>query len=193
MKQFCPKCQKWQETDERLCRDCGVMLYSNEEYGQIMSQNKKPNVYTKKDIEKKYSKGVTMLALGITALFLGGMSILSQNSALVSFLWMQLDLNLDTAKTIAIALALSGVIAGIILIIFGSNSIHKYNIIKPRSNHQPTNIQSQEKPLIVCPYCKSNNTARIQSLERMGSVLLTGLASGKVGKQWHCNNCNSNF
>lgn len=46
---------------------------------------------------------------------------------------------------------------------------------------------------VVCPYCKSTNTEKISTVSRAVSVSLVGAASGKIGKQWHCRNCNSNF
>lgn len=49
------------------------------------------------------------------------------------------------------------------------------------------------KTIITCPYCGSNNTKRISSVSRISSVLTMGIFSKKIGKEWHCNNCNSNF
>lgn len=46
---------------------------------------------------------------------------------------------------------------------------------------------------VVCPYCKSTNTEKISTMSRAVSVSLVGAASGKLGKQWHCKNCGSNF
>ena len=46
---------------------------------------------------------------------------------------------------------------------------------------------------VVCPYCKSTNTEKISTVSRAVSVSLVGAASGKLGKQWHCKNCGSNF
>lgn len=46
---------------------------------------------------------------------------------------------------------------------------------------------------VVCPYCKSTNTEKIGTLNRAVSVSLVGVASSKLGKQWHCNNCKSDF
>lgn len=46
---------------------------------------------------------------------------------------------------------------------------------------------------VVCPYCKSTNTEKIGTLNRAVSVSLIGVASSKLGKQWHCNNCKSDF
>ena len=46
---------------------------------------------------------------------------------------------------------------------------------------------------VVCPYCKSTNTEKISTLNRAVSVSLVGAASGKIGKQWHCKQCGSNF
>lgn len=46
---------------------------------------------------------------------------------------------------------------------------------------------------VICPYCKSTNTEKISTVSRAVSVSLVGAASGKLGKQWHCKQCNSNF
>ena len=46
---------------------------------------------------------------------------------------------------------------------------------------------------IKCPYCNSVSTKRIGTVGRSVSFGLFGFGSSKVGKQWHCNNCGSNF
>jgi hypothetical protein len=46
---------------------------------------------------------------------------------------------------------------------------------------------------VICPYCKSTNTEKISTVSRAVSVSLVGVASSKLGKQWHCNNCKSDF
>ena len=55
-------------------------------------------------------------------------------------------------------------------------------------------LASIPKPVRVqCPYCKSFNTKKISATSRMFSTNLFGLASNKIGKQWHCNSCKSDF
>lgn len=49
------------------------------------------------------------------------------------------------------------------------------------------------KPIVTCPYCKSTNTKKISGSSRWFSTGVFGLASSKVGKQWHCNSCKSDF
>lgn len=44
-----------------------------------------------------------------------------------------------------------------------------------------------------CPYCGSFNTSKIGNVTRGISVGLLGLASSKIGKQWHCDHCGSDF
>lgn len=46
---------------------------------------------------------------------------------------------------------------------------------------------------IECPYCHSMNTSKIGTVSRMASTAMFGLASKKIGKQWHCNSCGSDF
>lgn len=48
-------------------------------------------------------------------------------------------------------------------------------------------------PVIKCPYCSSTKTSKISAMSRVVSTGLFGFGSKKVGKQWHCNNCNSDF
>lgn len=53
--------------------------------------------------------------------------------------------------------------------------------------------RSTQNPTVTCPYCKSTNVAKISTVSRMASTSMVGLASKKIGKQWHCNNCKSDF
>ena len=46
---------------------------------------------------------------------------------------------------------------------------------------------------VVCPYCHSTDTEKIGTVSRAVSISLVGAASSKLGKQWHCNNCKSDF
>ena len=53
---------------------------------------------------------------------------------------------------------------------------------------QPTTLT------IACPYCRSTNCKKISEFSKALSVGLFGIfALGKASKQWHCNNCNSDF
>jgi len=55
-------------------------------------------------------------------------------------------------------------------------------------NHE---IEMQNR--VRCPYCNSVNVSKISTLGRAASVGVFGLASKKIGKQWHCNHCKSDF
>lgn len=46
---------------------------------------------------------------------------------------------------------------------------------------------------VKCTYCQSTNVKKIGFLSRAVSAELFGLGSGKIGKQWHCKNCGSDF
>ena len=54
-------------------------------------------------------------------------------------------------------------------------------------------IKSNDKPSIECPYCHSTDVSKIGTVNRAVSVGMVGVASSKIGKQWHCNKCKSNF
>lgn len=48
-------------------------------------------------------------------------------------------------------------------------------------------------PTVSCPYCKSINCTKIGVIGRSVSIGVFGLGSSKIGKQWHCNKCKSDF
>ena len=51
----------------------------------------------------------------------------------------------------------------------------------------------KQKPKVKCPYCSSGNVTKISNIQRSLSTYLLGLGSSKIGRQWHCNDCNSDF
>lgn len=53
--------------------------------------------------------------------------------------------------------------------------------------------QESQPHKVRCPYCNSENVKRISTINRVMSVGVFGLGSKKVGKQWHCNYCKSDF
>lgn len=46
---------------------------------------------------------------------------------------------------------------------------------------------------IECPYCHATNIKKISSASRAVSTGIFGLGSGRIGKQWHCERCGSDF
>ncbi len=46
---------------------------------------------------------------------------------------------------------------------------------------------------VHCPYCNSTNCKKISGVSKATSVAMFGIFSQKVKKQWHCNNCKSDF
>lgn len=53
--------------------------------------------------------------------------------------------------------------------------------------------EQRQRNAIRCPYCQSTNVTKISTAGRVVSVGLFGLGSSKIGKQWHCNQCKSDF
>lgn len=60
------------------------------------------------------------------------------------------------------------------------------NVRQAQQKNRPTNTVS-------CPYCQSTNLSKISTGSRMFSTMMFGFGSKKLGKQWHCNNCKSDF
>ena len=59
--------------------------------------------------------------------------------------------------------------------------------------NETTNNTTVSSIVVECPYCKSKNPQKISSIGKGISILTLGLLSSKIGKQWHCNNCGSDF
>lgn len=74
------------------------------------------------------------------------------------------------------------------------NRTEKLKQILLQSEQQKAIQDFQYRNNAECPYCHSKNTKKISGLSKAGSVAMFGVfAVGKVGKQWHCNNCKSDF
>lgn len=95
---------------------------------------------------------------------------------------------LDITKNIAYILITLG---GLLTIISGLFCV-KTLINGSQSKEYYIDISSPKKP-VECPYCHSMNTSKIGTVSRMTSTAMVGLASKKIGKQWHCNSCGSDF
>lgn len=54
-------------------------------------------------------------------------------------------------------------------------------------------ILEEQSRRVTCSYCGSSNVKKIGLLNRAVSTELWSLGSKKIGKQWHCNNCGSDF
>ena len=63
----------------------------------------------------------------------------------------------------------------------------------PKEAHKSPFDKIPKSPTVTCPYCQSTNTKKISGTSRFMSTGIFGLASKKIGKQWHCNNCKSDF
>lgn len=65
-------------------------------------------------------------------------------------------------------------------------SERNYNIIGTIKD--PTKLE------IECPYCHSTNTKKITNASKVVHTVFWGIFSmGRNTKQWHCNQCNSDF
>ena len=80
--------------------------------------------------------------------------------------------------------------------VFNHNEINNYrgtdtgNIILPE-----VSVKKDVEPNIPkCPTCQSTNIKKISGLSKAGSVFMWGVfAVGRTSKQWHCNNCGSEW
>lgn len=50
-----------------------------------------------------------------------------------------------------------------------------------------------DKPRVECPYCHSTNTKKISTTSKAVNTAVFGILGTKRHKQWHCNECHSDF
>lgn len=63
-----------------------------------------------------------------------------------------------------------------------------------QKSHPKIKNSQPPSPTITCPYCKSTDCKKISGLSKAIDIGLFGIfALGKTTKQWHCNNCKSDF
>ncbi len=62
-----------------------------------------------------------------------------------------------------------------------------------RINQHTINKNISTKPTVECPYCHSTNTKKITNASKAVNTALFGIFGTKRHKQWHCNQCGSNF
>lgn len=63
----------------------------------------------------------------------------------------------------------------------------------PFKRPQQSVVSNVNENVPKCPTCGSHNINKISGLSKAGSVAMWGIFSRKVHKQWHCNNCGSEW
>lgn len=198
MMQFCPNCGKWYDVSGNICPVCrSQLLAPNNNVNQVQS-NPQPQQASQFQedllipikVEKKYKVGKIMVRLALVVLII--------------FLIFE--------KLIPPVLQVAGLVFFILSAIIGvvlmseyqtyQNKIHAAEIAQKWEDVKTTkdiirkqiaqqNYTNTHK--VECPYCHSPHVQKIGTLNRAGSIFFAGLASSKIGKQWHCNDCNSDF
>lgn len=191
----CPECGKSFLKKLNVCPNCGLSMDDEESIERINDINALEIIFK-------------IRVLGLIGLILGMM-----------FLWYatlhawtdEYGAFAGTDKGIGIIGIISGIGATPYLIYKISKAkkeldearedYQKYCITKAVVNKRVTEAQEQlrkEHMLkmannAICPYCNSRDTTKISVLNRATSVTMFGIASKKIGKQWHCNSCGSDF
>ena len=191
MKQFCPKCGKWYDVSGNVCPICRSQLLvpnNNNSQTQNTQQENKNTQYQQKqnptpipkEINKKRSRGDIMKVFGII-IFL----------TFICLFFISIDSSyLSVVFTI---LFFVGTLFGLVLLAFGIRFSREYSAyIKEHYGAYNLSLIA-DNPSVECPYCHSHKVAKIDTVNRAVSTLAVGIASSKLGKQWHCHNCNSDF
>jgi uncharacterized protein YbaR (Trm112 family) len=61
------------------------------------------------------------------------------------------------------------------------------------NNENSANSANKRIHSITCPYCNSMNTRKITTTSKVIDTAVWGIFGTKRNKQWHCNNCGSEF
>lgn len=62
-----------------------------------------------------------------------------------------------------------------------------------RINKHTINKPNETNPTVECPYCHSNDTKKITNTSKVVNTAIFGIFGTKRYKQWHCNNCKTDF
>ncbi len=168
MKQFCPKCGEWYDVYSNVCPKCDVLMYDEDDYCDCIEYGKKLKKVSLNLVNGLNNWGWLMLIAGIIGTFLSAIF-----SAKANTIW--------GAWIIPIVWFIILVI-GIVFIRKSSKFCRGKKLTEPPENKY-----------VKCPYCNSKKVIKLTTLDRTSSVIVGGLGSGKIGKQWHCHNCDSDF
>ena len=72
-----------------------------------------------------------------------------------------------------------------------SKRLEQYSQYKNATNIN--NIDTTMDSTPKCPICNSKNLKKITVTNRAVSIAIFGILSTKINKQWHCNDCGTNF
>ena len=72
-----------------------------------------------------------------------------------------------------------------------SKRLEQYSQYKNATNANNINITADNTP--KCPICNSKNLKKISVANRAVNIAIFGVLSTKINKQWHCNDCGTNF
>ena len=68
------------------------------------------------------------------------------------------------------------------------------NIYIPKHPLEDRKYENKTSNVIICPYCHSTDTKKITNTSKAVHTVLFGIFSiSRNNKQWHCNNCGSDF
>lgn len=177
----CPECKREISDQANSCPHCGFPLQKKERLKNI--------TYSVKLV--KTGRGMieaVWVIRDVTGLGLVDADFISRNN-----MYVMLDISLEEAKRIKKLLedASPEVEAEIQPY---EEWQRTYRPVKTNGSHSSNSSHIQQiSQTPLCPYCSSANTKKISGTSRVGSVLMFGLFSKKIGKQWHCNSCGSDF
>ena len=72
--------------------------------------------------------------------------------------------------------------------------INSYQESRREQNNPGEPISASTTPVVECPYCHGTNTKKITTTSKVVHTAFFGIFSmGRNSKQWHCNQCGSDF
>lgn len=188
----CPKCgYEFSETVQR-CYYCGTILTNTNDSGNITNNavvktNKPIDANSNNTSQQKNNSIMThtarWLAIGVfVALF-----------AIAILLYLlEEDYELFVGR----------LVIGIIILAIFLIGILMAKLNQPTSSdakigmfYEGTPLKNtQNRPAVECPYCHSRNTSKISNISKAIGTAMIGVHSiPRNMKQWHCNNCGSDF
>lgn len=134
----------------------------------------------KKDIDKTMLLAIIMSALTIVPWFIDGLAVLFIVPGFLAFwFWVKFSDLTKYETELYRKIKLAEKDYDMYVRASGSQTrVPNINAKKQQGLEQPT-----------CPICKSRNTHRISTANRVLSVSTLGLASSKIGKQYECKDC----
>lgn len=183
----CPECGRVVSTDAEMCLGCGYGIKEHFEKVRVEKQKQEEHEWRLQNVKMPEEPQRKNFFLGF-----------GKFCFIFSAIFIVFSIVLDSFELMG-----SIVLMAVIGAWFWYEGVKQYNKQLQKYNLAILDFEKYQKEVVrkeeqrareealkpKCPLCGSKNLVKISTADRVVSVGMVGVASGKIGKQYKCKNC----